>query len=78
MGLAAGGAEKVIRRGELIVKHSADGIEHIFNIIAHHGYPIPEDTYTLLGMEAMDSTPDPLHDAPVRTQYWGHRAKTIG
>ncbi len=47
-GLAVEGMEKVARHGELIVKH-ADGIEHTFNIIAHHGYPILEDTYTLLG-----------------------------
>ncbi|KAK0229126.1 hypothetical protein EDD85DRAFT_776605, partial [Armillaria nabsnona] len=68
-GLAAGGAEKVIRRGELIVK--PDGIEHIFNIIACHGYPIPEDTYTLLGMETKDSPPNHLNDFhPVRAQYW--------
>ncbi|PBK92092.1 hypothetical protein ARMGADRAFT_1080893 [Armillaria gallica] len=68
-GLAAGDAEKVIRRGELIVK--PDGIEHIFNIIACHRYPIPENTYTLLGMETKDSAPNHLNDFhPVRAQYW--------
>ncbi|PBK70018.1 hypothetical protein ARMSODRAFT_974520 [Armillaria solidipes] len=71
-GLTVRGGEKVDRCGELMVK-DADGIEHIFNIIAHHGHPIPEDTYTLLGMESIDSVaaPNPLHYyPPVRTQYW--------
>ncbi|KAK0433497.1 hypothetical protein EV421DRAFT_2088582 [Armillaria borealis] len=36
-----------IRLGELIVKDK-DGIEHGFEIIATHTYPIPEDTYTLI------------------------------
>ncbi|KAK0441349.1 hypothetical protein EV421DRAFT_728286 [Armillaria borealis] len=62
-GLTVRGGEMVDRCGELMVK-DADGIEHTFNIIAHHGYPIPEDTYTLVGME-------PLLRFPwVRTQYW--------
>ncbi|KAK0229236.1 hypothetical protein EDD85DRAFT_957633 [Armillaria nabsnona] len=71
-GLATGGMEKVARCGELIVKH-ADGIEHTFNIIAHHGYPIPEDTYTLLGTVTMDLTKFlPCHNIQpkVQTQYW--------
>ncbi|KAK0488229.1 hypothetical protein EDD18DRAFT_1359658 [Armillaria luteobubalina] len=67
-GLAAGGVERDIRYGELIVK-DADGIEHTFNIIAHHGYPIPEGTYTLLG-----SNPAMVYMVSsyslVRTQYW--------
>ncbi|KAK0443906.1 uncharacterized protein EV420DRAFT_1277775 [Desarmillaria tabescens] len=44
VGLAAGGD----RHGKLVVK-DADGREHIFKIIAAHQYPIPEDSYTLLG-----------------------------
>ncbi|SJL04981.1 uncharacterized protein ARMOST_08352 [Armillaria ostoyae] len=76
-GLAVGGAEKDIRRGELIVKRAfgrKHRRKHTFNIIARHGYPIPEDTYTLLGMEAISTLVllgPPLHYCPlVRTQYW--------
>ncbi|PBK92226.1 hypothetical protein ARMGADRAFT_1081005 [Armillaria gallica] len=71
-GLAVGGMEKVARHGELIVKH-ADGIEHTFNIIAHHGYSIPEDTYTLLGTFTMNLIKFlPCHNIQpkVQTQYW--------
>ncbi|KAK0227608.1 hypothetical protein IW262DRAFT_1292581 [Armillaria fumosa] len=62
-GLAPGGAEKVTRRRELIIK-DANGIEHTFDIIARHGYPIPEGVYALLGS---DSDFDYL---PAHTQYW--------
>ncbi|KAK0458869.1 uncharacterized protein EV420DRAFT_335876 [Desarmillaria tabescens] len=41
-------AEGCDRRGELIVK-DAGGTEHAFNITAIHEYPIPDDTYTLIG-----------------------------
>ncbi|KAK0506581.1 hypothetical protein EDD18DRAFT_1059612 [Armillaria luteobubalina] len=47
-GLAVGGEEGITRRGELVVE-DADGISHAFRIAASHQYPIPEDTYTLLG-----------------------------
>ncbi|KAK0476538.1 hypothetical protein EDD18DRAFT_142545 [Armillaria luteobubalina] len=47
-GLAVGGEEGIDRRGELVVE-DADGISHAFPIAASHQYPIPEDTYTLLG-----------------------------
>ncbi|KAG7442783.1 uncharacterized protein BT62DRAFT_935821 [Guyanagaster necrorhizus] len=47
-GLAAGGAAEIDRCGELIIK-DANGAEHTFDIIARHKFPIPEDTYTLLG-----------------------------
>ncbi len=36
------------RCGELVVK-AADGITHTFKIHVTHRFPIPEDTYTLLG-----------------------------
>ncbi|KAG7441907.1 uncharacterized protein BT62DRAFT_459255 [Guyanagaster necrorhizus] len=49
-GLAAGSAEKVKRRGKLIIK-DANGAEHTLDIIARHKFPIPEDMYTLLGMD---------------------------
>ncbi len=72
LGLAAGGAEKVPRCGKFIVKGS-DGMEHTFNIVAHHGYPIPEDTYTLLGTVTMNLTkflPCYNIQPKVQTQYW--------
>ncbi|KAK0243470.1 hypothetical protein EDD85DRAFT_761067, partial [Armillaria nabsnona] len=47
-GLAMGDVEEGHRRGKLIVK-DAGGIEHTFNITCAHKYPIPEDTYMLLG-----------------------------
>ncbi|KAK0456815.1 hypothetical protein EV421DRAFT_2029263 [Armillaria borealis] len=47
-GLAVGGVEGIDRCGELVVE-DGEGIVHAFNILASHHYPIPEDTYTLLG-----------------------------
>ncbi|PBK89683.1 hypothetical protein ARMGADRAFT_330291 [Armillaria gallica] len=44
----AGSAERHDRRGELVVK-APDGIPHTFQIYVTHQFPIPEDTYTLLG-----------------------------
>ncbi len=49
-GLAEGGALGTDRHGELLVEDSC-GIQHAFPIIATHQYPIPEDTYTLIGDE---------------------------
>ncbi|KAG7439148.1 uncharacterized protein BT62DRAFT_798481 [Guyanagaster necrorhizus] len=61
-GLAPGGAAEVERRGELIIKN-ANLTEHTFDIIARHKFPIPEDIYTLLGMDGFD-----LRLVPKR--YW--------
>ncbi|KAK0187520.1 hypothetical protein F5146DRAFT_1059095 [Armillaria mellea] len=36
------------RRGELVVKHKY-GSTHTFKIVADHMYPIPEESYSLLG-----------------------------
>ncbi len=47
-GFNMGSAEGHGRRGELVVK-AADGILHTFKIRVTHQFPIPEDTYTLLG-----------------------------
>ncbi|PBL01400.1 hypothetical protein ARMGADRAFT_1073687 [Armillaria gallica] len=62
-GLAVGGVKGSDRYGELVVE-DVRGIAHIFNIVASHQYPIPEDTYTLLG----------IHPAFMRDrhhgQYW--------
>ncbi|KAK0217519.1 hypothetical protein EDD85DRAFT_368598 [Armillaria nabsnona] len=44
----AGSAEGLDRCGELVVK-AADRIAHTFKIHVTHRFPIPEDTYTLLG-----------------------------
>ncbi len=44
----AGSAEGRDRCGELVVE-AADGIAHTFKIHVTHRFPIPEDTYTLLG-----------------------------
>ncbi|KAK0493372.1 hypothetical protein EDD18DRAFT_1289421 [Armillaria luteobubalina] len=64
-GLAARDAETVARHGELIIK-DANGMEHAFDIIARHGYPIPEGVYTLLG-----SVPVIFFSyLPAHTQYW--------
>ncbi|KAK0506548.1 hypothetical protein EDD18DRAFT_1325746 [Armillaria luteobubalina] len=63
-GLAVGGEEGISRCGELVVK-DADGISHAFRIAASHQYPIPEDTYTLLG-----SLPINWRDEIRPAQYW--------
>ncbi|KAK0456845.1 hypothetical protein EV421DRAFT_1896040 [Armillaria borealis] len=63
-GLAVGGEEGIDRYGELVVE-DADGIAHSFNILASHQYPIPEDTYTLLGSEP-ELRDDEIHPP----QYW--------
>ncbi|KAK0232890.1 hypothetical protein IW262DRAFT_1451464 [Armillaria fumosa] len=53
------GQEGINRCGELVVEDT-DGIPHSFNILAGHQYPIPEDTYTLLGTATFEPPP----------QYW--------
>ncbi len=47
-GFDAESAEGHDRRGELVVE-AANGIAHTFKIHVTHRFPIPEDTYTLLG-----------------------------
>ncbi|KAK0437659.1 hypothetical protein EV421DRAFT_1907158 [Armillaria borealis] len=47
-GLAVEGTPGTSRHGELVIE-DASGIQHAFDIIANHQYPIPEETYTLLG-----------------------------
>ncbi|PBK68814.1 hypothetical protein ARMSODRAFT_1019394 [Armillaria solidipes] len=42
--------EGVDRHGELIVKDE-NGVEHVFNVMATHKCPIPEDVYTLIGTD---------------------------
>ncbi len=42
--------EGVDRHGELIVKDE-NGVEHVFNAMATHKCPIPEDVYTLIGTD---------------------------
>ncbi|KAK0430255.1 hypothetical protein EV421DRAFT_1859735, partial [Armillaria borealis] len=59
-GFDAGSAEGRDRCGELAVQ-AADGITHTFKIHVTHQFPIPEDTYTLLG------------DGPHRTWAVGRR-----
>ncbi len=49
-GLAVLGLPGTHRYGELLVE-DAHRIQHVFNITATHQYPIPEDTYTLIGPE---------------------------
>ena len=62
-GLAVGGVEGSNRYGELVVEDVC-GIASTFKIIASHQYPIPEDTYTLLGANpALSSMGDTV-------QYW--------
>ncbi|SJL05337.1 uncharacterized protein ARMOST_08704 [Armillaria ostoyae] len=62
-GLAEGGEEGMDRCGELVVE-DAHGIAHTFGILASHQYPIPEDTYTLLGS-------DPYYRGEMcLPQYW--------
>ncbi|PBK77594.1 hypothetical protein ARMSODRAFT_949540 [Armillaria solidipes] len=62
-GLAVGGVEGIDRCGELVVEDQ-DGKAHSFNILVSHQYPIPEDTYTLLGSEPV------LWDNEILPQYW--------
>ncbi|KAK0245483.1 hypothetical protein EDD85DRAFT_943910 [Armillaria nabsnona] len=62
-GLAVGGEEGIDRCGELIVE-DVDGMAHTFNILASHQYPIPEDTYTLLGSDPV------TWDIIFPPQYW--------
>ncbi|PBK64651.1 hypothetical protein ARMSODRAFT_978903 [Armillaria solidipes] len=47
-------------RGELVVE-GADGMAHTFSIHVNHRYPIPEDTYVLLGVRAAFSDPSAPH-----------------
>ncbi|KAK0186091.1 hypothetical protein F5146DRAFT_1069195 [Armillaria mellea] len=70
-GLDAGSAEGVDRCGELVVD-AADGSTHTFKIRANHKYPIPEDTYTLLG-----SAPVDFRGVPV-PQYWVIGQRLLG
>ncbi|KAK0506558.1 hypothetical protein EDD18DRAFT_1342949 [Armillaria luteobubalina] len=51
-GLMVGGVEGIDRCGKLVVE-DAVGMSHTFNILASHQYPIPGDTYTLLGADPM-------------------------
>ncbi|KAK0430075.1 hypothetical protein EV421DRAFT_2025391 [Armillaria borealis] len=55
-GLAEPSPEGRPRQGELIVKDGS-GSQHIFEIIAEHQYPIPEDLYVLLGSNPFWSSP---------------------
>ncbi|KAK0456904.1 hypothetical protein EV421DRAFT_100804 [Armillaria borealis] len=63
-GLAVGGVEGIDRRGELVVE-DANGKAHSFNIVARHQYPIPKDTYTLLGNNELVQL-----DETQTLQYW--------
>ncbi|KAK0430969.1 hypothetical protein EV421DRAFT_2041518 [Armillaria borealis] len=49
------------RQGEFVVKDKS-GVEHQFEIIAKHQYPIPEDTYALVGSD--------LGASRQERQYW--------
>ncbi|PBK77566.1 hypothetical protein ARMSODRAFT_949504 [Armillaria solidipes] len=62
-GLAVGGVEGIDRYGELVVKN-ADGKAHTFDILVNHQYPIPEDTYALLGSML------PPEGEMIWPQYW--------
>ncbi|KAK0232858.1 hypothetical protein IW262DRAFT_1500159 [Armillaria fumosa] len=64
-GLAVDGEEGDDRCGELVVE-DVHGIAHSFNIIASHQYPIPEDTYTLLGSNPKFR----WKGKKCRSQYW--------
>ncbi|KAK0421662.1 hypothetical protein EV421DRAFT_1965903 [Armillaria borealis] len=46
-GLAMGNMEREVWRGELVVQDST-GMARMFEIVATHQYPIPEDFYTLI------------------------------
>ncbi|PBK58629.1 hypothetical protein ARMSODRAFT_983682 [Armillaria solidipes] len=49
-----GNAEDAERCGEIIVKDTK-GVIHAFKIVATHHYPIPEDSYTLIGIGNLPS-----------------------
>ncbi|KAK0229315.1 hypothetical protein EDD85DRAFT_776684, partial [Armillaria nabsnona] len=53
-GLNIESAEGVERHGELLVEDTAETM-HTFKIYATHKYLIPEDSYTLLGVQRSDS-----------------------
>ncbi len=61
-GLAVLGSPGKHRYGELVVE-DAHRIQHVFNITATHQYPIPEDTYTLIG-------PDTESHSPMERKDW--------
>lgn len=63
-GLAVGSADLVDRHGELAVE-DVDGTVHRFEIVASHSFPIPEETYMLLGTKLW--SPDGIIRDP---QYW--------
>ncbi len=58
-----GDTEGVDRHGELTVEDS-NGTKYTIKIIATHQYPIPEDTYALLGNYLNP------HKYPKDIQYW--------
>ncbi|KAK0433758.1 hypothetical protein EV421DRAFT_1741313 [Armillaria borealis] len=53
-GLSKGSLEGKFRQGELVIEDNM-GARHIFKIVADHQYPIPEDSYSLIGT-------DPFYD----------------
>ncbi len=55
-GLAVLGSPGTHRYGEWLVE-DAHRIQHVFNITATHQYPIPDDTYTLIGPEEESYSP---------------------
>ncbi|KAK0430298.1 hypothetical protein EV421DRAFT_2090951 [Armillaria borealis] len=55
LGFNASSAEGHDRCGELVVE-AADGIAHTFKIHVTHRFPIPEDTYTLLGSDTYQTS----------------------
>ncbi len=60
-GLAVLGSPGTHQYGELLVE-DAHGIQHMFNITAMHQYPIPEDTYTLIGFKEESDSPIQYND----------------
>ncbi|SJL12701.1 uncharacterized protein ARMOST_16132 [Armillaria ostoyae] len=60
-GLAVLGSPGTHRYGELLVE-DAHRIQHVLNVTATHQYPIPEDTYTLIGPEEKPYRPIELED----------------
>ncbi|KAK0443374.1 uncharacterized protein EV420DRAFT_1649307 [Desarmillaria tabescens] len=58
-GLSKGDSQGKDRRGHIIVKDNT-GTECIFDIVARHQYPIPDDSYTLLGTIGLSEAADVL------------------
>ncbi len=76
-GLDAGLAEGHDRHGELIVE-GACGVKHTFKIRVTHQFPIPDNTYTLLGNYQLPSNRNLAEREVDQPQYWAVGRRVSG